>query len=81
MGATTMNFALVFDSDKGFYCGAITNVAKIDTTRTYSYTYSVGFIMTYTIDANSCVKGGTYTLSSSSNNALALILTTHSTTS
>ena len=58
-----MNFALVLDTNQGYYCGGITTINSLDpTTRTFTYSHQVGYIMPYTINADSCVKGGSYTL-------------------
>ena len=58
-----MNFALVLDTNQGYYYGGITTINSLDpTTRSYTYSHQEGYIMPYTIKADSCVKGGSYAL-------------------
>jgi hypothetical protein len=64
MSGGTLSHALTFSSTSGYYLGYETTVSSINTDTTYTYPYSVGFLMAYTIDATSCVKG-TYTLTTS----------------
>jgi hypothetical protein len=64
MSGGTLSHALTFSSTSGYYLGYETTVSSINTGTTYTYSNNVGFLMTFTIDATSCVKG-TYTLTAS----------------
>jgi hypothetical protein len=56
----TMNHAITLSNITGYYIGNMQTVNSIDTGRSYTYSYNVGFLMSYTIDSNSCIKGGNY---------------------
>jgi hypothetical protein len=60
-----MNHAIILSATYGFYIGTIKTVNSVSSTRTGAYNFNNGFLMPYTINADTCVKGGTYTLTTS----------------
>ena len=58
-----MNFAIISDSNVGYYIGGMTKIDNIGNHLfSYSYQYSVGYIMKYKLDGATCLKGGSYSL-------------------
>ena len=59
----------------------MTTINSLDpTTRSYTHSHQVGYIMPYTINADSCVKGGSYSLTTAVTITQAYTITTHSLT-